>query len=91
MTTTFNRKIGPIDTSTLILASLVERETKTAVDRPIVAGILLKRLKAGWPLQIDATVQYAYGDWSPSPIPAIPLYNTYIHTGLPPTPSPTPA
>ncbi len=87
MTTTFNRKIGPIDTSTLILASLVERETKTAVDRPIVAGILLKRLKAGWPLQIDATVQYAYGDWSPVTDTRYPsLYNTYIHTGLPPTP-----
>jgi UPF0755 protein len=43
----------------LILASLIERETKTGDERPIVAGILLNRLSAGWPLQVDATVQYA--------------------------------
>lgn len=87
MTDTFNRKVGPIDSSTLILASLIERETKTIVDRPIVAGILLKRLKASWPLQIDATVQYARGDWSPVTDTRFPsIYNTYIHTGLPPTP-----
>lgn len=43
---------------TLILASLVEREIPHEEDRPIVAGILLKRLSAGWPLQVDATVQY---------------------------------
>jgi len=43
----------------LILASLVEREVHHEKDRPIVAGILLKRLKEGWPLQVDATVQYA--------------------------------
>lgn len=41
------------------LASIVERETKTEEERPIVAGILLKRLKSGWPLQADATLQYA--------------------------------
>ena len=45
--------------NTIISASLVERETKTDKDRPIVAGILLKRLENGWPLEIDATVQYA--------------------------------
>ncbi len=53
MTATFNRKVGPIDDSTLVLASLVERETKTTADRPVVAGILLKRLKSNWPLQVD--------------------------------------
>ncbi|MBI4033134.1 MAG: endolytic transglycosylase MltG, partial [Candidatus Blackburnbacteria bacterium] len=41
------------------LASIVERETLTDEERPIVAGILLKRLEAGWPLQADATLQYA--------------------------------
>lgn len=45
----------------LTLASLVERETKHPSDRAIVAGILLKRLKNSWPLQIDASVQYAVG------------------------------
>jgi UPF0755 protein len=43
----------------LIIASIVERETLSSEERPIVAGILLKRFKAGWPLQADATLQYA--------------------------------
>lgn len=42
----------------ITLASLVERETKTDGERPVVAGILLKRLNADWPLQVDATLQY---------------------------------
>lgn len=45
----------------ITLASIVEREGRSSEDRPIVAGILLKRLKADWPLQADATVQYALG------------------------------
>jgi UPF0755 protein len=43
----------------IILASIVERETRTDKDRPIVAGILLKRWQENWPLQADATIQYA--------------------------------
>ncbi len=43
----------------VILASLVEREAKYDNDRPIVAGILLKRLNNDWPLEVDATLQYA--------------------------------
>jgi UPF0755 protein len=43
----------------ITLASIVERETKDDIDRPVVAGILLNRLKIGMPLQTDATVQYA--------------------------------
>lgn len=80
----------------VIMASLVEREAKSREDRPIVAGILWKRLESGWPLQVDATLQYAKGYnskeeswWTPpaaldksinSP------YNTYQNPGLPPTP-----
>ncbi|KKU03039.1 MAG: hypothetical protein UY06_C0005G0027 [Candidatus Amesbacteria bacterium GW2011_GWA2_47_70] len=87
MVSTFDRKVGPIDPDILILASLVERETRTVADRPIVAGILLKRLRAGWPLQVDATVQYARGDWSPVTDTRYPsIYNTYIYPGFPPTP-----
>lgn len=42
----------------LTLASIVERETKTNEERPIVAGILLKRIEIGMALQTDATLQY---------------------------------
>lgn len=45
----------------ITLASIIERETKTEEERPIVAGILLKRIEADWSLQADATVQYAVG------------------------------
>jgi len=49
-------KVGYQD---LILASIIEREAKHEKDRPVIAGILIKRLKENWPLQVDATVQYA--------------------------------
>ena len=84
----------------IILASILERETKTDEERPIVAGILWKRLDAGWPLQADATVQYAVGgescqkkvdcNWWPilsrEDLEIISPYNSYKFTGLPPTP-----
>lgn len=91
-----------ISTKTLILASILERETRTDQERPIVAGILLKRLNAGWPLQVDASVQYALGtircsknvyskcDWWPNlargELDVRSAYNTYLYTGLPPAP-----
>lgn len=87
------KKVGEIDRDTLILASLVERETKGEAEKPVVAGILKKRLQNGWALELDATVQYFLGksgNWWPnttlldrqikSP------YNTYLNLGLPPGP-----
>ena len=78
---------------TLIIASLVERETKSAAEKPLVAGILQKRLAAGWPLELDATMQYIRGksgDWWPNTTladrKAASPYNTYLNQGLPPTP-----
>lgn len=83
------------------MASIVERETVTDAERPIVAGILYKRLKASWPLQADATLQYAIAnskcqilnskcDWWQIPEVAdrklVSPYNTYRKTGLPPAP-----
>lgn len=78
------------------LASIVEREVRNDTDRPIVAGILLKRYKtSGWRIEADATIQYAVGKsdkwWTPlqdsarSISPDSP-YNTYTHDNLPPTP-----
>ncbi|MGI6278211.1 MAG: endolytic transglycosylase MltG [Patescibacteria group bacterium] len=43
----------------IVLASLAEREAKTQSDQQIIAGILLNRIRNDWPLQVDATVQYA--------------------------------
>ncbi len=87
------KKVGNIDKDTLILASLIERETKGDAEKPVVAGILNKRMEAGWALELDATVQYFLGKpgaWWPnttlldrklkSP------YNTYLNQGLPPGP-----
>jgi UPF0755 protein len=85
----------------LILASLIEREAKHNQDRAMVAGILLKRLKADWPLQVDAALQYALANfrcfqietdcnWWLTPTAADKKtdspYNTYKYKGLPPTP-----
>lgn len=81
----------------VILASILEREGKSATDKPVIAGILLKRLKAGWPLDIDATLQYALGyqtvdkTWWKKELTDQDKkinspYNTYANPGLPPGP-----
>lgn len=81
----------------VILASLVEREARYDIDRPLVAGILLNRMKQDMKLDIDATVQYIVGyqtsekTWWKKDLTADDLkidspYNTYLHNGLPPTP-----
>lgn len=81
----------------LTLASIIEREGRTNDDRPVIAGILLKRLKAEWPLEVDATLQYALGyqpyekSWwkkylSFDDKKIRSPFNTYEQTGLPPGP-----
>jgi len=102
MENTFKKKVGEVDRKSVILASIIERETKTDEERPVVAGILIKRLEAGWPLNVDATVQYALAnenckleienciDWWPKitrdDYQFNSLYNTYKFAGLPPGP-----
>jgi len=72
------------------LASLVEREAKWPEEKPLIAGVLLNRLKLGMPLQCDATVQYALGEHKPrltyEDLQVESPYNTYLHRGLPPGP-----
>ncbi|OGK19741.1 hypothetical protein A3D80_03265 [Candidatus Roizmanbacteria bacterium RIFCSPHIGHO2_02_FULL_40_13b] len=81
----------------ITLASLVEKEARSFENRTIVASIMLKRYKNGWPLDLDATVQYALGYQSDSKtwwkknltredIKINSLYNTYKNAGLPPGP-----
>ncbi len=73
------------------VASLVEAEAKVDHDRPLIASVIYNRLARGMPLQIDATLIYARGDphnraLSDKDKLIESPYNTYMHTGLPPTP-----
>lgn len=90
----------------LVLASLLEREAADKDEYPIVAGILINRLRQGWPLQVDATLQYvkanlicdldtpACDDWWPIALSADKdidsPFNTYAYPGLPPAPIASP-
>ncbi len=73
-----------------IIASLIERETASDKERPLIASVIYNRLKQGEPLGIDATIRYAEDNWT-RPLRQSELdrdgpYNTRIRTGLPPTP-----
>jgi UPF0755 protein len=75
------------------LASLVERETPKAEERPLVAGVFENRLHKSMPLQCDPTVIYALeqhnaykGTLTLTDLHIDSPYNTYTHTGLPPGP-----
>ncbi|WP_348944137.1 endolytic transglycosylase MltG [Chitinibacter sp. FCG-7] len=75
----------------LILASLVEKETGRASDRPLVAGVFINRLKLGMRLQTDPAVVYGVGEAFDGDITKAHLrtdtpYNTYTRHGLTPTP-----
>lgn len=80
--------VGLTPYDVLIVASLIERETLIADERPMVARVIYNRLDANNPLGIDATTQYALGrapettaDFDPNS-----AYNTRAIQGLPPTP-----
>lgn len=103
----FNQKVTPKDIekasgknlsldNLITIASLVEREGKHDTDRPLIASVILNRLKLGMKLDIDATVQYALGyqpkekSWwkkelAEEDIAIDSPYNTYKNAGLPPT------
>jgi len=79
------------------LASMVEKEAVVDDEAGLIAGVFINRLQIGMPLQSDPTVQYALGydlendTWWKNPLTSQDLkidslYNTYKHSGLPPTP-----
>jgi UPF0755 protein len=75
----------------LILASIVEKETGRASDRPLIASVFVNRLRQGMRLQTDPTVIYGMGDKFDGNLRRRDLdtdtpWNTYTRDGLPPTP-----
>jgi len=75
----------------LILASIVEKETGRASDRPTIAGVFTNRLRIGMMLQTDPTVIYGLGERFDGNLRRRDLladtpWNTYTRNGLPPTP-----
>ncbi len=74
----------------LTIASLIEREAKLDVDRPLISGVIHNRLNSGMKLELDATVKY----FAPSEGAFVTAddkkidnpYNTYMYAGLPPGP-----
>ena len=75
----------------LILASIIEKETGRASDRPLISAVFNNRLKIGMPLQTDPTVIYGIGPSFDGNLRRVDLrtdtpWNTYTRTGLPPTP-----
>lgn len=75
----------------LILASIVEKETGTPADRPLVSAVFVNRLRIGMPLQTDPTVIYGMGEAFDGNLRKRDLqtdtpFNTYTRRGLPPTP-----
>lgn len=83
----------PIETpdQALVLASIIEKETGAAIERPAIAGVFVRRLQRGMRLQTDPTVIYGLGQGFDGNLRRRDLlkdgpYNTYTRHGLPPTP-----
>ena len=82
------RNLTPFDV--LTIASLVERETAVPRERALIASVIYNRLKNDIRLDIDATTRFAVGNWhrplKVSELQNPSLYNTRVHSGLPPGP-----
>lgn len=75
----------------MVLASIVEQETRRDSEKPVVAGVYINRYKNGWKLEADPTLIFALGDFKIRRVlnehkEVESLYNTYRNTGLPPGP-----
>ena len=75
----------------LVMASIIEKETGLASEREQIAGVFVRRLQRGMRLQTDPTVIYGLGsafdgDLTRANLRSPSAYNTYLNSGLPPTP-----
>ena len=88
-------QLGLSPTEVVILAALVQEESKQNPEQPRIAGVYLNRLNSGWPLQADPTVKFALyqqSDWDGTVVKRILTkylaidspFNTYKNLGLPP-------
>jgi len=88
-------QLGLSPTEVVILAALVQEESKQHSEQPRIAGVYLNRLNSGWPLQADPTVKFALyqqSDWDGTVVKRILTkhlaidspFNTYKNLGLPP-------
>jgi UPF0755 protein len=83
-------RLGISDREAVILASIIEKETSFPEEKPLVSAVFHNRLSRKMPLQSDPTVIYGIANFNGNltredlqrPTP----YNTYLRTGLPPTP-----
>jgi UPF0755 protein len=95
----FREQTGPLQTTRLnagmseeemvTLASIVEKETGAAQERPLVSAVFHNRLRLGMPLQADPTTVYGRdtrGGPTAADLDSESPYNTYLHRGLPPGP-----
>lgn len=74
----------------VVLASVIEKETGLAEERPLISAVFHNRLRLGMPLQSDPTVIYGLTDFDGNltreHLADLSPYNTYVHKGLPPGP-----
>jgi UPF0755 protein len=88
------RALGRTPEQVVAVASLLEKEAKLRDDFPKVARVIYNRLAKGMPLQLDSTVNYVLkqrsGHLTTAQTRIESPYNTYRHTGLPPTPIDSP-
>lgn len=88
----FDRKTKDLHLTpeTVILASIVERESLGDEDRTQIAGVYANRVRQGIRLEADPTIQYAKGTWAAVTVAeyksVISPYNTYLNDGWPPGP-----
>lgn len=78
------------DYDIVILGSMIEREIQVPPERALAAAVMWNRLRIDMPLQIDATIEYALPEYKEQltydDLKIQSPYNTYLHSGLPPTP-----